>query len=383
VTLLDRYIFKSVLFTCAGAVGLLSFLFVLVSALRDNMLGYILAGQIPAATVVKLLLLLLPATMPFVLPPGVLTGVLLTLGRLSADSEITAMRTAGLSLPRIARPTLLIAMLGVAAALYVNFEAMPYGRVTYEQELANALHTKALSLIVPRTFVHSFPDTVIYVGDKDGNLLHDIWAWKLDKNRRANLFVRAPSGIIDYNEEKNTIEARLMQARVESRDESTPEDFFSKKTVDISFSVFPMSFPLDNVFSRGHGIRRKLQWMTLDQLLAERTRLAGLHVAPAEAKDRARDLMKVQLTLSDKTNTALAVLSFALIGVPLGIRVSRRETSANLGLAVLLTLGYYFLTIMIGWLDRHPEYRPDLLLWLPNLISLGLGLWLFCRLDRR
>ena len=45
-------------------------------------------------------------------------------------------------------------------------------------------------------------------------------------------------------------------------------------------------------------------------------------------------------------------------------------------------MGYYFLTVMVGWLDRHPELRPDLLMWLPNLIFLGVGLWLFWRVDR-
>jgi lipopolysaccharide export system permease protein len=62
--------------------------------------------------------------------------------------------------------------------------------------------------------------------------------------------------------------------------------------------------------------------------------------------------------------------------------VSRRETSANLGLAVGLALSYYFLTVMVGWLDRHPELRPDLLLWVPNLVFLCIGLMLFRRLDR-
>ena len=93
--------------------------------------------------------------------------------------------------------------------------------------------------------------------------------------------------------------------------------------------------------------------------------------------------MKVRLTVQDKINTALAVFSFALIGVPLGIKVSRRETSANLGVAVLLGLGYYLMTVMVGWLDRHPEYRPDLLFWLPNAILIGLRIWLFTRIDRQ
>ena len=66
----------------------------------------------------------------------------------------------------------------------------------------------------------------------------------------------------------------------------------------------------------------------------------------------------------------------------LGIKVSRRETSANLGVAVTLSLGYYFLTVMVNWLDRMPEYRPDLLFWLPNLMFLMIGLWLFRRLER-
>ena len=104
---------------------------------------------------------------------------------------------------------------------------------------------------------------------------------------------------------------------------------------------------------------------------------------PGRRKENAQAQMKVALVIEDKFNTALAALTFAVVGVPLGIKVSRRETSANLGVAVLLALGYYLLTVMIGWLDRHPEYRPDLLLWLPNAVFLLLGAWLFSRIERR
>ena len=51
-------------------------------------------------------------------------------------------------------------------------------------------------------------------------------------------------------------------------------------------------------------------------------------------------------------------------------------------IAVILALGYYFFTTMVGWLDQHPEYRPDLLLWAPNIFFLALGAWLLRRLDR-
>jgi lipopolysaccharide export system permease protein len=123
--------------------------------------------------------------------------------------------------------------------------------------------------------------------------------------------------------------------------------------------------------------------MTYAELRAEQDRLARQAVPVGGAKDRAQAEMKVAVTIQDKFNGAFAVLSFALLGVPLGIKVSRRETSANLGVAVLLALGYYFLTVAIGWIDRHPEYRPDLLLWLPNILLFGLGIRLFNRIQKK
>ena len=52
-------------------------------------------------------------------------------------------------------------------------------------------------------------------------------------------------------------------------------------------------------------------------------------------------------------------------------------------MALLLTLGYYLLTVAVKALDRHPEYRPDLLIWVPNLLILGLGVWLFSRIEKK
>ena len=79
---------------------------------------------------------------------------------------------------------------------------------------------------------------------------------------------------------------------------------------------------------------------------------------------------------------AFSVLAFALLAVPLGIKVSRKETSANLGVALALAMGYYFATVVAGWFDNRPELRPDLLMWLPNLAFQALGVWLLRRVDR-
>jgi len=380
VNLLDRYLFKSVLGSCLAAVGLFAFVLILGNAIRD-LLRYVLAGQIPLTVFAELLLLLVPYVISYALPMGMLTGVLLTLGRLSADSEITAMRAAGISVWRIARPVVLLGVAGTLLGLYMNFEAMPRARTQYQRELAETVRSNPLSFIVPRTFIRDFSDRVIYVGDKQGNVLKEVWVWELDAQQRVQYLVRATSGRIDYDAEDNALLITLTQAQVETRSTANPEDFSKPPLVGTFDKTEEVRLPLDSIFTRT-TIRQKLKWMTFAELRAEESRLATLTVPPEQQAEHERTIMKVRLTVQEKLQNALALLSFALIGIPLGIRVSRRETSANLGVAVALSLGYYFLTVMVNWLDRHPEYRPDLLFWLPNVLFLLIAWRLFRRIGR-
>lgn len=381
MNLLDRYIFRQVFGSCLAAVALFAFVLMLGNAIRD-LLGYVLADQLATTTFIRLILLLIPFTISYALPMGMLTGVLLTLGRMSADSEITAMRSAGISLLRIARPVILLGILGFLLGLYVNFAAMPQARLQYERELAEAVRVNPLRFIVPRTFIREFQGYVVYVGEKQGPVLKDFRLWELDSTGRVLRIVRAESGRFDFDASANTLLLTLAQAQVESRDVRAPEDFSTVPLIGTFEKTEQIRLPLDRIFGASR-VHQKLKWMTFDELKAEETRLASLAVPPERRRQHERDQMKVQLVIQEKFQNALAMLTFALIGVPLGIKVSRRETSANLGVAVTLALGYYFLTVMVNWLDRHPEYRPDLLFWLPNVFFLALAVWLFRRAQRK
>lgn len=379
MNLLSRHLLASLLITCGIAAGLFGFILLVGNAVQD-LLDPALAGQLPLATVARLVGLLVPFVISYALPMGTLCGVLLVLGRMSADNEITAMRAAGLSLGQIARPVFVFGAIGAALTLFVNFVAMPRARVEYHREFAEALRANPLSFVVPRTFIRDFPGYVLYVGDKHGSELRDFWLWQFDDQRRVTTFVRAEAGKFDYDEATDTLLLTLTHATAERRDAKNPESFVNAP-LSFNFERTSERLSLDRVLGRRAGYRQKLQWMTYPELRAQLAKLSS-PVAPGEAKQRARERMKVQITIQDKITQALAVFSFAVIALPLGIRVSRRETSANLGVAVALAIGYYFLTVMVGWLDRHPEYRPDLLLWLPNLIFLALGTWLFRRIER-
>jgi lipopolysaccharide export system permease protein len=380
VTLLDRYIFKSVLVACFAAVCLFAFVLMAGNIIRD-LIGPLLSGQLGFLMFGRLVLLLVPFVISYALPLGMLTAVLLALGRFSSDSEITAMRAAGLSLPRIALPALFLAAGLVAVGLKVNFQFMPWARVTYHQDFAASIRTNPLSFIIPKTFIRDFPGNVIYVGSKEGPVVRDIWVWQLDAQSRAIRFIRAESGRVDFDEATNSFIVPLHHATIEDYDRRAPDNFTEALHVNTVGQVDPIHLSLTR-YSGAGMVHQKLDWMTYGELEAEKARIEAQPVPIGGEGQRQRDIMKVALTIQEKINLSLAIFSFALVGVPLGIKVSRRETSANLGVAVTMALSYYFLTVMVGWLDRHPEYRPDLLLWVPNFIFLGVGIWLLRRLDR-
>jgi len=378
MNLIHRHIFANVVLTCGAAVGLFAFVLMLANALKD-LLGYMLQGQIEVDTFVRMIGLLVPFVVSYALPMGMLTGILLVLGRMSSDREITALRSSGMSVAWLSAPILCFALMGVTLAGFVNFQFMPTARLAYQRELAGAVQHNPLSFIVPKTFIRDFPGVIIYVGEKQADLLKDIWIWELDKQKRVVNSGRAATGWVRYDESKSKLVLSLDYLQAEVHDRKDPEDP-AKIRSGGSTDHATFDLLLDKLTGK-QTVQVKTKWLTFPQLVDEWRRLNRPDPAVPEA-ERAQRLMRVQITIHEKFAMAFSVLSFALVAIPLGIKVSRKETSANLGIGLLLALGYYFVTIAVGWFDNYPALRPDLLMWLPNVVFQSLGLWMFYKVDR-
>ncbi|MBL9214352.1 MAG: LptF/LptG family permease [Opitutaceae bacterium] len=378
MNLIHRHIFANVVSTCAASVGLFAFVLMIGNAMRD-LLGPMLAGQLAIETFLQLIGLLVPFVVSYALPMGMLTGILLVLGRMSSDREITALRSSGVSVAWLSAPILCFALFGVALGVVINFEFMPTARLAYQRVFAEAIKANPLSFIVPRTFIRDFPGVVIYVGEKNDMVLRDFWLWELDAQNRVKRFARADVGLLRFDEANNKLVLTLQRAQAELRDPRDPEDF-SEARGAASSDQATFDLPLNRITGE-RIVQKKLKWYTFSQLIEEWRRL-GRPDPAVPAAERATKRMRVQIVIQEKFATAFSVLSFALVAIPLGIKVSRKETSANLGLGLLLALGYYFATVMAGWFDNQPGLRPDLLMWLPNLTFQALGLWMFYKVDR-
>jgi lipopolysaccharide export system permease protein len=379
-SLLHRHILKEILVATSLAMGLFIFVLLVGNALRD-VAELVVAGKLDFWVFIKVLGLYIPYVASFALPLGMLTGTLIALGRLSSQREITAMKSAGLSLYQIAAPVFLIAFAGMAAAVLINLHYAPQSRVERKALLAEALTDNPVGFIEERRFIYEFPGYVIYIGGREGSVMKDFWIWELDDQSRAKLFLRAAEGILGYDEVNKDLILTLKDGTAEQRDSENPEAFSDNMPDSLFFGELPIALPLDQLFGDGDQKRKlRSKEMTFAQLMDLRQGELDKEATAGEPMSEAR--LSLQVHIQKNFALAFSVFSLAVFGVPLAIQVGRKETYANLGIALVIAMTYYFLIIMVSWLDDIPSLRPDLLIWLPNLIFQGVGFWMIYRSSR-
>ncbi|HBR67362.1 MAG TPA: YjgP/YjgQ family permease [Opitutae bacterium] len=379
LNLLHRHVLKEVLVSTALAMGLFVFVLLLGNAMRD-IAELVAAGKLDFIVFLKLIGLLIPYVAAYALPLGVLTGTLMALGRLSSQLEITAMKSAGISLYQIASPVFVISFIGMIAGVVVNLHYAPQSRLAYKQLMVSAISENPIGFIEERRFIREFPGYVIYMGDRDGPVMKDFWIWELDDEKRVKLFLRAKEGEINFDQTNNALVLTLRDGTAEQRDDSGSEELADEPMRSLFFGELPIELPMGKIFDEKSQRQARIKEMTFSQLMVKRDLALAKETEAAEGISK--DRMKVQMHMQKSFAMAFSVFSLAIFGVPLAIQVGRKESYANLAIALIIAMTYYFLIIAVSWLEGARALRPDLLIWLPNLIFQAVGFYLIQRANR-
>ena len=294
ISTVHRHVLKEILVATGMAMALFVFVLLVGNALRD-IVQLLAAGKLSLAVCTKLLLLLIPYVTAYALPLGMLAGTLIAVGRLAADQEITAMKSAGLSLYHIAAPVFLIALVAMVFGVLVNLHYGPQSRLAYKQLLASAISENPLGFIEAKRFIHEFPGYVIYMGAREGQQMQDFWIWELDEQKRVKLFLRAAEGVLDLDRDKNQLILTLKNGTAEKRNDQSPEDFISNPVRSLYFGELPIALSLDKILGSHLQRRVRLKEMTFAQLMQQR-QLALESTAGRDPRDNDR-LMALQVHL--------------------------------------------------------------------------------------
>lgn len=373
---LHRHIFFQILVATIFTVALFVFVLVVGNALRE-VVGLLASGRLTWGLFLFLIAVLIPGVVPYALPLGLLTAVLLVLGRMSAQNEILAMKAAGFSLFRITAPVFAVALLGTVMAAAISFYYAPVADITYRETLANVVRNDPLRFLQPRTFIRDFPGFVIYVGERKGGELHDFFIWELGQGGKVTRFIKAESGYFSYDEAADAIIIHLVDATAEMRRDSDPENLQDPGLPVLVFQETAIRLPLAQILGPGQQ-SYKLSLLPLGELWELRTQA----LADGDSEDAFRRRIDVQTAIQRKFAFSFSVLSLCLIAIPLGIKASRSETYANIAIALALSMSFYLLTIVISWTEKNPALRPDLLIWIPNFLFQAAGITLFLRANR-
>lgn len=378
--ILDRHVLTETAVASGVASG--AFIFVLAAGnILSQVANAIASGRVTAFEGLELVGLLLPGLIPYVLPMGMLTGVLMTFGRMGAQHELTAMKAGGLSLLRIAAPALWLAAALALCAAWINLEVATRSNDEYRRVLMGSVKENPASLITPGEINRQFKGLIIQARERNGPVLRDLWIWRLDAEGRLFETIHTAEGRltkVDKPDGSAVLRLVAISAQVDTR--RPGDDGFKFPSVTKEAGQAPLEFPVSGVFKDGSGYEKKLRWHTTSELLELMDK--GWQVPPnATPAQLAESQMMPRTQLMAHFASAFSIFSLALLAVPLAVRVGRSETFVNAAIALAVALSYYVLSSAAAWV-KNPVFRPDLLVWLPNIIVVTVAVALLRRASK-
>jgi LPS export ABC transporter permease LptG/LPS export ABC transporter permease LptF len=347
--ILTRYILNEIL--SHALLGGALFTFILFMRDLGAILALVVHNSSSFVSVLDIFLFTLPNTFTVTIPMAVLVGILLGLSRLSADSEITAMRASGIGVLGFVRIASLVAILGLLTGLANSLYFAPRATLALLQ-LENSLKTSQASYeIQPRIFYEDFKDYVLYVQDVKAGTGAANWRkiFMADLSDPAALRIITAEQATVANNDATTLQMRLRHGVEHETNSAQPAQY----TVS-TFGATDLPMPLgDKDDTRlGRSDAPILAVPTLELL----------------ARRNGPEARAASIELNKRLSYPVACLVLMLVGVPLGMATRRGGKSAGFVLTIVLVFAYYLVSVIGLAMARQGKVAPYAGIWLANIV---------------
>lgn len=358
--ILDRYVCREVV--ADSWLGLAVFTFVFFVPQLVRLMGLVVQHAATARETVTLLLCSLPPVLIFTVPMSMLVGVLIGLGRLSADSEVVALHASGVSLRRLLVPIGAIAFTATTVTFCITLWLGPHSLRTLASLEERLRVSQASFAIQPRVFDERFPHMVLYVGDvgASGMRWRGVFLAETNSSTGSKITV-ARNAIVIADAPQGKLTLHFDDVSTHQYDPQNP-DHYDLSTSAVESTDLPLRSS-DTAATRAPALSDRER--TVHQLLLVRG--SGARDARVEFEQRIA--------------LPIACLLFALLGVPVGVRPRRGGRAAGFIVTILLICGYYLFFVTGVHFAQDGILSPVVGVWSANVVTLAVALILLRRIE--
>lgn len=334
------------------AVGLFAFSLVVLVHRFARLSDLVIARGVPAALVGKLLLSLSPAFLEVALPSALLLAVLLTLGRMAADSETTALRAAGIGMRGALLPVLVLSGGAFIASLLLGWRAVPWGHRAMQSTLARIVALRAGAAAEEHAFREIAPGVLLYPDrvSADGTRMSGVFLARSVEGRESVLVFAREGTFLPADESGRPPALALSAGEIHHDDPS--EGRYRRA----SFRTMELRLPRAAGEAGESGNPRGLSFGDL----LRRAR---------EARGTPEGFSALYW-FNRRLALSVSCLSFGLLALPIGFAQRARGRSSAFGISVALILFFYVFLAAAGAVERSPVLMATLM-WLPNVLGLA------------
>ncbi len=358
--LLDKYFFIETL--PPFGIGLVAFTFLLFMGRIYHLMKLVVYEGTPLSFVLRFLVYLIPSFLIFTIPIGLLLAILVSLGRLSSDSEIIALKSSGISLLQIFRPYAFLAFLSFLLVNFIVLKGLPWGTQRIKNLLIQMIQETSYFQVQERAFTQVGNHLLFYVEsyDPENQQLKNIFIQD-SRDPKREITIVAPKGQILKDIKSHIMVIRLLNGNI--------HQMFSLKESYQKLHFSTYDFRVD--------LAKKLKGRGIMRVKARDLSVIALRERIRKRRKSGESTIHEEIELHKKFALPFTCLIFTLIGVPLGIQPKRSKRSAGLLLCLLVIFAYYGLTILFDVLGENRTLPPFWAVWLPNIIITLCGIYLF------
>lgn len=362
--IIDRYILREMVVPFLLGLAVFTSILLIIRILK--LVELVVNRGVPLSQMALIFSYILPAFLELTVPMALLLAILVAFGRLSSDSEVIALRAAGVSLFRLMVPVAAFAAVIALLTLWLSITARPWGNSHLRTGLYEIVKTRAVAGIKPKVFNDEFKNLVIYVDRvrPASDLLEGVL---VSDTRDASMHntVYAESARLVTNEARHTLTLRLQNGGIYSTGRGEGYQ-------DTRFITYDITLDLNAALAQLRNREKDASEMTRTELqhaiAAKQARGEPAHVERVEA--------------ARKFAIPFACLVFAALGVPLGIQPSRSVHSRGFSLSLVLIFVYYLLLTFGQNLGERGAVPPLVAVWLPNAVLASVAAVLLTRAAR-